>query len=171
MLSPEVLSTSVGASLADYTGESLIHLRLEGGDPTSVIQELSRVLRRDGRIPDLLPFYHAALNREFLSSTATGSGLAFPHARVHGLDRISMAVGRCEVPMAWGARGNPAVRLVFLLAVPATESTEYLLLVSSLARLEREKLLLDRLQKASTPLEVLNLLKEIRVQPGRPAGG
>jgi mannitol/fructose-specific phosphotransferase system IIA component (Ntr-type) len=63
------------------------------------------------------------------------------------------------------------VRLVFLLAVPATESTEYLLLVSSLARLERERPILDRLQEASTPLEVLNLLKELRVQPGRPAGG
>jgi PTS system nitrogen regulatory IIA component len=171
MLSSEVLHPTVGPSLADYTGERLIHLHLQGADPTSVIQELAQALQQDGRIVDLLPFYHAALNREFLSSTATGSGLAFPHARIHGLDRISMAVGRCEPPIAWGAKGNPAVRFVFLLAVPATESTEYLLLVSGLARLERERPVLERLQRAHTPVEMLRRLREIRVQPSRPAGG
>jgi mannitol/fructose-specific phosphotransferase system IIA component (Ntr-type) len=170
MLSSEVLHPTVGPSLADYTNERLILSFLLGGEPTSVIQELAQVLHREGRIADVLPFYHAALNREFLSSTATGSGMAFPHARVPGLDRISMAVGRCAPPISWGPKGNPTVRLVFLVAVPATEGTEYLLLVSGLARLERERLLLDRLLQARAPLEILDLLKAIRVQPGRSSG-
>jgi len=165
MLSTEVLPSSVGPSLADYTAEPLIDLHLRGADATSVIQELARVLQRAGRIPDLLPFYHAALNREFLSSTATGAGLAFPHARVHGLERISMAVGRCEPPIPWGARGSPEVRLVFLLAVPATESTDYLLLISALMRLTEGGPAFEALLQARTPLEMKLALERARLRP------
>jgi mannitol/fructose-specific phosphotransferase system IIA component (Ntr-type) len=164
MLSPDVLPTSVGPSLASYTDEGLIQLRLEGGDPASVIHELGRALQREGRIPDSLPFYHAALNREFLSSTATGSGLAFPHARIPGLERISMAVGRCESPIPWGAKGSPGVRLVFLLAVPATESTDYLLLISALARLGEGSPAFQSLMDAHTPRQMKAALEQTRLR-------
>jgi PTS system nitrogen regulatory IIA component len=161
------MTAALARSVGDYTDPGLICLDLRGEDPVSVIHELGQLLQRAGRIQDPLPFYHAALTREFLSSTATGTGLAFPHARIQGLDRISLAVGRCARPITWGARGGAGVHLVFLLLVPATEGTEYLLLISALARLEREGSLLARLREARSPAEAFSLLKGIPVQTGR----
>ena len=74
-------------TLADFTSGGLLVPRLRGRDAASVIQELSQVLQRETRIPDLLPFYHAALNREFMVSTNMEAGMAFPHARLPAVIR------------------------------------------------------------------------------------
>src|SRR5262245_52240349 len=117
-------------TLADFTSPGLIIPSLRGNDVASVIQELSQALQRERRVPDLLPFYHAALNREYLGSTDVGAGIAIPHARVLGLKQLSFALGRGREPLVWCSRAAEAVKLVVLVAVPGTESTQYLQLIS-----------------------------------------
>ena len=78
-------SSNTAMTLADFTSAGLIIPHLRGQDVATVIQELSQAMRRERRVPDLLPFYHAALNREFLVSTDMEAGMAFPHARLPGL--------------------------------------------------------------------------------------
>jgi len=156
-------------TLADFTSPGLIIPHLRGEQATSVIQELSLAMQREGRVPDLLPFYHAALNREFLVSTEMESGMAFPHARLPGLKEVSFAFGRSDEPLMWGARGSRAVRSVFLLAVPATESTQYLLLISGLARLSRQSELMKELQTAKDTFEILGVLKKVELGSSSPS--
>jgi mannitol/fructose-specific phosphotransferase system IIA component (Ntr-type) len=122
-------------TLADFTRPGLIVPHLASRDATSVIHELSLVLQREGCVPDLLPFYHEALNREFLLSTDMEEGMAFPHARLPGLRELAFAFGRSEVPFAWGQGTTRPIRMVFLLAVPANGADDYLALVSGLTRL------------------------------------
>lgn len=96
--------------------------RLRGGDAASVIQELTSALQQGNRVPDALPFYEAALNREYLAGTDTEAGMAFPHARLVGLSQVSFALGRSAKPLRWGPHSVNRVRLVFLMAFPATEA-------------------------------------------------
>jgi mannitol/fructose-specific phosphotransferase system IIA component (Ntr-type) len=162
---PEVAAPAdTSMTLADFTGPGLIIPRLRGPDVAGVIQELSQVLQREGRVPDLLPFYHAALNREFLVSTDMEAGMAFPHARLPGLKELSFAFGRSDVPLHWGARSTRTVQMVFLLAVPATDSTRYLLLISGLARLARENSLLEKLKSSRDTLQILEVLQQVRLR-------
>ena len=56
------------------------------------------------------------------------------------------------------------MRLVFLIAVPATNASEYLLLVSALARLAKEKELLARLHTSADPLAMLAVLQEVKLR-------
>src|SRR5262245_4287353 len=135
-------------TLADFTSPGLVVVHLRGHEVASVLQELSQSLQREKRLTDLLPFYHAALNREFMVSTDTEAGMAFPQARLPALKELSFALGRSDQPLAWGARSTSAVRLVFLSAVPATDSTQYLALASGFARLAKERQLVERLQSA-----------------------
>jgi mannitol/fructose-specific phosphotransferase system IIA component (Ntr-type) len=168
-MSSHLLAAEPAASLADFTSADLIVPHLRGRDAATVIRELCTVLQRAARVPDLLPFYHAALNREFLLSTAMDYGLAFPHARVIGLSRLSFAVGRSVEPLVWVPRDRPPVRLVFLCAVPATEASTYLLLTSGLARLAMESQCLKALLDAATSSEMLDTLGQIRLRPAQPA--
>ena len=86
-------------TLADFTSPGMIIPHLRGQDAASVIQELSHALQREGRVPDLLPFYHAVLNREFLVSTDMEAGMALPHARLPGLKELAFAFGRSDQPL------------------------------------------------------------------------
>ncbi len=97
-------------TLADFTSPGLIIPSLRGKDVASVIQELGQALQRKGRIPDLLPFYHAALNREYLLSTEMEAGMAFPHARAPGLNGLAFALGRSAEPLGWGAKAPTCFR-------------------------------------------------------------
>lgn len=151
-------------SIADFTSGSLIVPQLNEQDAAGVIQELSRRLQQEGRIPDLLPFYHAALNREFLVSTAMEYGIAFPHARMPGLKQLSFAVGRSTHPIAWGSQATVPIRLVILTAVPATDATTYLSLISALARLAKQALWLEKLYGAKDAQEILAILRQIAIR-------
>jgi mannitol/fructose-specific phosphotransferase system IIA component (Ntr-type) len=153
-------------TLADFTSLSLIIPCLRGPDAASVIQELSQALQREKRVADLLPFYHAALNHEFLVSSDMEAGMAFPHARLPGLKELVFAVGRSKAPLDWGSKSTSSVKLVFLIAVPATDSTQYLLLVSGLARLAKDHRLVEELHAAHDPSQILQALQQIKLQSG-----
>ena len=151
-------------TLADFTSPGLVVPHLRGVDAASVIQELSQTLQRERRIPESLPFYHAALNREFMVSTDMGAGMALPHARLSALKEVSFSLGRCDEPLRWGTRAAGSVRLVFLLAVPATDSTQYLLLNSGLVRLSKDAALMARLLTAADAFQMLEVLQQVALR-------
>jgi mannitol/fructose-specific phosphotransferase system IIA component (Ntr-type) len=146
-------------SLVDFTQPDLIVPRLSGRGTAAVIWELAVVLRRQARVPDLLPFFLAAINREFCLSTVLEQGLAFPHARVNGLTRLCFALGRSAEPLVWVPKGSPPARLVFLFAVPATDAATYVLLLARLARLAKDPRWLDQIHEARDASEILDVLK------------
>jgi len=161
------MNPNSATTLADFTSPDLIIPHLRGHDVASVVQELSHALQRENRVPDLLPFYHAALNRELLLSSHWDPDIAFPHARLPGLKGLSFALGRSDQPLSWGAKASRPVRLVFLIAVPATEATQYLSLISGLARLAKEGQLVGKLRGATDAAQMFDVLQqiELRVSP------
>ena len=62
MLSEATPNGAAPVSLADYTKWALIVPLLREGDTAGIICELSQVLQRQGYVPDVPPFYQAALN-------------------------------------------------------------------------------------------------------------
>jgi mannitol/fructose-specific phosphotransferase system IIA component (Ntr-type) len=163
------ISPGIADSLTTFTSAALMVPKLRGADVTAVLAELSEALQREARIPELLPFYHAALNREYLSSTSMNDGFAFPHARLHGLKTLSFALGRSPKPIFWGGQNSVPVRLVFLSAVPATDATGYLGYVAALSRLSREPYQIASLLAAPDAEAMLSILQQIKLRSGAKA--
>jgi PTS system nitrogen regulatory IIA component len=166
MLFRESIATELCGSLADYTRPALVVPQLRERDAAGVIKELSQSLHEQGCVPDVLAFYHAALNHEFLVNSATDSGIAFPHARLNGVTQSTFAFGRAPEPLAWGNRPSSPVQLVFLLAVPATDATGFLQLLSALAKLGQEEQLLTQLRMQESAGSVFEIFKQIKVRHG-----
>jgi len=160
------ISSGLADSLTTFTSVALMVPELRGADIAAVLAELSEALQREARIPELLPFYHAALNREYLDSTSMSDGFAFPHARLHGLKTLSFALGRSPKPIFWGGQHSAPVRLVFLSAVPATEATAYLGLIAALSRLSREPHQIASLLAAPDAEAMLSILQQIKLRSG-----
>jgi mannitol/fructose-specific phosphotransferase system IIA component (Ntr-type) len=156
-------------TLAQFTSPSLIVPRFRSRDTAAVIWELCLILQREGRLKDSLPFYNTVMNQEILGSTATSPGWALPHARLKGLSQLSFAVGRSDPPLDWLGRGGQGVRLVFLFAVPDTQATTFLGLMSGLARLGQDPAGTESLLRATDSEMILTLLGKIRLrQPEEP---
>jgi mannitol/fructose-specific phosphotransferase system IIA component (Ntr-type) len=164
MLSEVTSNASVSRALADFTGPALLVPRLHERDAAGIISELSNALQTDGCVPDVLPFYHAALNREMMANSALDCGLAFPHARLKGVKRLRFALGRTTEPVIWGPKGSWPVRLVFLIAVPATEAANYLHLLSALTSVARQPAALEALIAAPDAAAMLAVLRQTGIR-------
>ncbi len=164
MLSDATLNVVAPVFLADFTRRDLIVPELRERDAAGILGELSQALQRYGCVKDVLPLYHSALNRELLASSAVETGLAFPHARLPSVRQLQFALGRAPAPVAWGAGNASPVRLIFLLAVPATDATSYLHLLSSLARLAQDQRQINTLLNVRTAGEMLEVLRALRVR-------
>jgi mannitol/fructose-specific phosphotransferase system IIA component (Ntr-type) len=158
------LPLTVPATLADYTQPGLIVPQLRQRDTAGIISELSQALQREGYVPDLLPFYQAALNQELMANSALECGFAFPHARLSAVKRLQFAFGRTEQPINWGAKGSYPVQFIFLLAVPATDAASYLHLLASLAKLGQQARLLAELRVAESVEPILAALQQVRLR-------
>jgi nitrogen PTS system EIIA component len=135
-------------TLADFTRPGLTVPHLQGRDAPGIIHELSMELQRESCVADWLPFYHEAVNREFLMSSDLEADVAIPHARVPEVRALAFAFGRSDNPIIWAPKVMRPVRLVFLVALPFAEQEPRLALISGVARLVANSNLLETLRQA-----------------------
>ena len=154
-------------SMADYTEPSLLLPLLRSRDAAAVTAELCSTLQRQGRISDLLPFYHAVISHEALSGTVISPGWALPHARSPEIPQLSFALGRTAEPLAWF--GGEPVSMIFLFAVPESDAAAYLSLIAGLAKLGQDRLRLERLADAPDSRTMFEVLGEIPLPRRRAA--
>ena len=75
------------------------------------------------------------LDREAEMSTGIGYGIAIPHARIEGIDRVYMIAGRNVKGIDFNAIDEQPVHLIFMMLSPANASSQYTQLLSSLSRI------------------------------------
>ncbi len=148
-------------NLASFTLPRLIVPELGGRTAPEAIGELSQMLYREERIPDLASFYHAAMSRECLTGTDMEAEMAFPHARLPMLKTLTFAFGRSSKPMCWGAKASGSVRMVFLMAVPEDDSMQYLQLISCLARLGSDPASVQAILRANDPNQIMEVFQRV----------
>ena len=150
--------------MAEFTRPELIIPKLRERDTAGVIKELSSVLHEQGCVPDLLAFYHAALNHEFLVNSVGDCEIALPHARLNGVRRACFSFGRSASAFSWASRPPRAVRFIFLLAVPATDAAGFLQLLSALARLGQQEQLMSELGGLNTVDRIMELFRQLTLR-------
>ena len=107
----------------------------------------------------------ALIAREQLGSTGVGAGVAVPHARLAGLDRMRAVFLRLETPVDFDAVDGAPVDLIFALLAPADAGSEHLRTLARVARLLRQKELRQQLRQARTTDAIHALL----AQPAHPS--
>jgi len=92
----------------------------------------------------------ALLEREALGSTGLGSGVAVPHARIEGMDRVCAVFVRLDTPIAWGAMDDRPVDLLFGLFAPPSDGAEHLRALAAVSRAMRSPEMREHLRQART---------------------
>ncbi|WP_269717091.1 PTS sugar transporter subunit IIA [Caulobacter sp. NIBR2454] len=93
----------------------------------------------------------ALLEREAAGSTGVGQGVAVPHARLEGLDRMRAVVVRLDQPIDFNAVDDQPVDLMVALLAPVhSASTEHLRALARVSRLLRRSEIREQLRQAKS---------------------
>lgn len=121
--------------LTDILTPDCIKLPLVGQDKRSAVDELVDLLADRGRIGDAAAVKQAIWQREQTRTTGIGHGLAIPHGKSGGCDRLVMAIGRPPGPIDYGSIDGRPVSLIFLLASPPDQTGPHIQVLAKISRL------------------------------------
>ena len=93
----------------------------------------------------------ALLEREALGSTGLGSGVAVPHARLEGIERVTAVFVRLDTPVAYGALDDRPVDLLLALFAPPRDGADHLRALAAVSRALRSPVMREQLRLARTP--------------------
>jgi PTS system nitrogen regulatory IIA component len=101
----------------------------------------------------------AALNeRERLGSTGFGGGVAIPHGKIPGLERVFGYFVRLSQPIDFQSVDNLPVDLVFLLLSPPDAGADHLKALASVSRALRDRQTVAKLRGARSKDAIFALL-------------
>ena len=91
------------------------------------------------------------VEREMEMSTGIGYGIAIPHARLSGIDRLYMAAARSVGGIEFDSLDEQAVNLIFMMISPANTSTEHTHILSALSQIMSYEDVRKKLLQTDTP--------------------
>lgn len=123
------------ASQLDFVAADAVLPELRAADKETVIRTLVHCLADAGVVADdeRDEVTSAVLRRESSSPTAIGHGIAIPHAKHPGVQRVVAAIAHCPEGIPFGGPYGDAVHLIILLVSPDGSSTPYLQALSELS--------------------------------------
>jgi PTS system nitrogen regulatory IIA component len=124
-----------------------------------LLQEMAERIAPICGIPERRTF-ETLIERERLGSTGMGQGIAIPHGRLAGLNKIVGMFARLETPIAYDAVDNQPVDLVFLLLAPEGAGADHLKALARVSRLLRNQQTCEKLRAAKDPEVLYALLTE-----------
>jgi len=119
--------------LATWVGPENAFAGLRARDKQQAIVRLAVGLARQRGLDDRVVI-DALMTREHLGSTGLGWGVALPHARIPGLERICGAVASLESPIEFAALDEQPVDLVCMLLAPGGGHAGHLHALAAISR-------------------------------------
>ena len=137
-------------SFAELLAAARIAPDLSAANGEEAIRTVAGLLAGNPAVSDAGKFTTEVLEREKLSPTAMGHGVAFPHARTGGVRQIVMAVGRSREGVPFAGASDGPVHFFFVIGTPPNQVPQYLSVVGRLARLLKSEGIREQLLQATT---------------------
>ena len=94
----------------------------------------------------------ALQERESLGPTGVGHGVALPHARLHGLNKVAGLFLRLDKPLDFDAVDRQPVDLIFAILAPETGGVDHLKALALVSRTLRDQDLRQKLRANDDPV-------------------
>ncbi|HPG89059.1 MAG TPA: PTS sugar transporter subunit IIA [Hyphomicrobium sp.] len=144
-------------NLADMLAKDGIVPALQAEDKKQVLQALSDIAGTATGL-DVHDIFTALLQRERLSSTSLGRGIAIPHIKISNLDKITCVFARLAKPVSFDSHDGEPVDLLFFLLAPEHAGGDHLKALARISRLVRDPATLEHLRSAGDAEELRRVL-------------
>jgi PTS system nitrogen regulatory IIA component len=132
---------------------------LRATNKRQILQELARKASTlTGQSEDVI--FEVLSERERLGTTGIGHGIAIPHGKLPGLDRVYGVFAKLERPVDFDAIDDQPVDLIFLLLAPANCGADHLKALAKVSRMLRDRLLCEKMRGSTTCDAIYALMSE-----------
>ena len=145
--------------IADLITPDAVVAHLKAANKKQALQEVAAKAAALTRIPDRRIF-ETLTEREKLGSTGMGQGVAIPHGRFAGVERMTGLFARLDLPIDFDAMDDMPVDLMFVLMAPEGAGADHLKALARVSRLLRNQAIVEKLRAASQPAALYALLTE-----------
>ncbi len=133
---------------------------LQGATKPAVLRELASCLAAQHREIHVEELTAVLMERERLGSTAIGDGIAIPHGKIKGVNKILGVFGRHLKGVDFESLDGNVTHLFFMLVAPEDSTSLHLKALARVSRLLKDAAFRDRLLKAQEAAEIFRLIKE-----------
>ncbi len=140
--------------IMDILVQEAVLLDLESDSKDGVLAEMAGALGEAVPTVDRDRLLQVLTEREALQSTGIGEGVAIPHGKLDGLDRLLASFARCKAGLDFDSIDGQPTQLFFLLVVPEHSGGQHLKALARISRFLRDGSFRDRLLEAEKPEDV-----------------
>lgn len=145
--------------LTEYLSEEAVYLDLSATEPEALLGEMVERLGRTCPLADPPALVEALVEREKLSTTGIGSGIAVPHCKSPQVEELVILVGRSPVGIDFKALDSKPVHLFFLLVAPMAAASTHLKALAKIARMAKQPEIINQLLSLEQPADLWAFLE------------
>ena len=146
--------------IMDILVKDAVLLDLASVDKHATLRELARALAGAEPRLDASRLLEVLLERERLQSTGIGDGVAIPHGKVPGLERLVASFARSRKGVDFDSIDGQPTHLFFLLVVPEHSGGQHLKALARISRFFRDAAFRKALAEAETSEDVFRAIEE-----------
>lgn len=146
--------------ITDLLSKDGIELNVNARDKNDIINKMTKLMLKTGRITDLNAYTELVLKREEEGSTGVGEGIAIPHGKGDCVTEPGLVAMVVPNGVEYDALDGKPVNLLFMIAAPNTSDNVHLDVLSRLSTMLMDTEFKNKLISAKSKEEFLNIINE-----------
>ncbi len=146
--------------IMDILATDAVILNLGAREKREVLADMAQALAKVEPQIEAERLLEVLLEREALQSTGIGEGVAIPHGKMVGLDRLVASFARNPEGVDFDAIDGQPTHHFFLLVVPEHSGGQYLKALARISRFFRDAAFRQKLVEADSVDDVIRAIEE-----------
>lgn len=138
----------------------LIQFGFTAKDKKDALNKLTDMLVEKSIIGNKDEFYKALLEREELSTTGVGDGIAIPHAKASCFEKAMIIYAKSDEGVEWESFDSQPAKHIFMICAPANGADEHLKALATLSTALMNPEVKGKLDNATTKEEVKTIFED-----------
>lgn len=146
--------------IIDFVSDHSVIPDLASRDKDAALIELAAGLAAKYDHLDRQKVLEVLQERERISSTAIGDGVAIPHGKLPGLDKICGVFARSQAGVDFNSLDGEPTHLFFVLIAPENAAADHLKALARISRLLKDAAFRQRLMTGKNQQELFALISD-----------
>lgn len=146
--------------ISDFLNLESVIPELQSHDKAAALDEMAGWLASCHRPLEKQKVLQVLQDRERISTTAIGEGVAIPHGKLSGADRVLAVFARSLQGVDFASLDGEPTHLFFALIAPENAAADHLKALARISRLLKDDVLRRRLMQAKGQQELYDIIAE-----------
>jgi nitrogen PTS system EIIA component len=146
--------------ITDFLSVQTVIPTLAGREKNAVLQEIAGWLASNYPSLDKKRILEVLLERERISTTAIGEGVAIPHGKLREVERVLGVFARSPEGVDFASLDGGPTHLFFVLIAPENAAADHLKALARISRLLKDETFRRRLMEGKTSQEIFQTIAQ-----------